>query len=272
MMEEKIKWFSYLNDNPKMIDQYFEHYKVAIATQKLNSKDLKPYLIYDGADSKILDFCDKSEIEVIQKTPRIAENVKSYYSIHQPDQVFDALACFLKPEVPLIVKEILRSDDEYVLLTDTDVLFLNDLSDIKTKKVEFVGMSSEFDINLSDTNAGVMWYNVQNMYRDFSEFENFIVNNFSKFKVFDQDAFKIFYNNRIEKLPIEYNYKPYWNFTKPIDQIKIIHFHGLKPWQYMDVLLQKNDNKILKNLLSPFFIEMYGYYNSIKSLIDKNIL
>jgi lipopolysaccharide biosynthesis glycosyltransferase len=269
-MEKKLKWFSYLNDNPKMLNEYFEYYKVAVYSQTLNCPSLEPYLIYDGSNEDVISFCERKNIKIINFTPRIKEEIIKHYEVHQPTQVFDALACFLKPYVPLIVKEILKSDDEYVILTDSDVIFFNEPNYTELNKIDYIGVSSEFDINLSDFNAGIMYFNVENMYNDFEDFEKFIVKNFSKFQVFDQDAFKIYYNNRTKKLPIEYNYKCYWNYSKSVNDIKILHFHGLKPYQYMDLLTGKNTNPVLKPMLTPFYIEMVGYYKSLRDIEKKS--
>lgn len=262
----KLKWFSYLNDNPKMIDEYLEYYKVALKTQKINAPSLEPYLIYDGENSEVISLCEKNGVKIIYHKSRLEKEVKKHYESKKPHQVYDALACFLKPEVPFIVKEILKNDDKYVLLTDSDVVFMGDPIEPLEYGIEYIGVSSEFDINLSDFNAGVMYFNVENMYKDLPEFYKFIKSNFDKFEVFDQDAFKIFYKNKTTKIPVEYNYKPYWNYTKKKESIKILHFHGLKPKQYHDVMEGRNKNPILVKMLTPFYIEMVGYYNCLKSI------
>lgn len=266
---EKIKWFCYLNDNPKMLDEYLNYYKVAVKTQQINAPSLIPHLVYDGNNEKVLNFCEKNNIIVIKHQSKIHDKVFEYYQKNKPHQVFDALACFLKPEVPLISKKILKYEDKYVLLTDSDVMFFNDPIELYNHKVSHIGVSSEFDINLSDFNAGIMWFNVDTMCNELDEFENFIVNNFDKFEVFDQDAFKQYYKTKTYKLPIEYNYKSYWGYARNKKEINILHFHGLKPKQYMEVLTGKNTNPVLKPMLTPTYIEMVGYYNAVLDLIEK---
>lgn len=268
-MENKIKWFSYLNDNPKMVGEYFDYYKVARLTQKINAPSLEPYLIYDGDRKEVLEFCDENEVNVIKHKSRIHDQVTEHYQKYKPTQVFDALACFLKPEVPLIVKDILKSDDKNSLLTDSDVMFFNDPTELTEYTIKYIGVSSEFDINLSDFNAGVMWFNNDTMYDELDDFQDFIVKNFHNFQVFDQDAYKQFYGKKAQKIPVEYNYKCYWNYQRTVDDIKILHFHGLKPRQYMDSLNGKNNNPLFKNMLTPFYIEMVGYYNCILNIIKK---
>lgn len=265
---KKLKWFSYLNDNPKMFDEYFEYYKVAVKTHKLNAPSLDPYLIYDGNNVEVFEFCKSENVQVIEHKCTIHEEVVKHYSVAQPHKVYDALACFLKPEVPLIVKEILKSDDKYVLLTDSDVMFLNDPSEPTEYGIEYIGVSSEFDINLTDFNAGIMYFNVDAMYEDLPKFHECILNNFDKFQVYDQDAFKLFYKDRTTKIPIEYNYKCYWNYSRSVKDIKILHFHGLKPRQYTDALNKKLEPLFLQ-MLTPCYIEMVGYYNCIKGNYNK---
>ncbi len=73
----------------------------------------------------------------------------------------------------------------------------------------------------------------------------------------DQGAYRIFYKKlfgfKWDKLPIEYNWKPYWNENT---QAKIIHFHGPKPYQ-KEILLSANPPQHLKPLL-PLITENYA--------------
>jgi len=269
---KNLKWFSYLNDNPKMFDEYFEYYRVAVKTHKLNAPNLDPYLIYDGINEDVKKFCERESVTLINHKCTIHDAVVEHYKIAQPNKVHDALACFLKPEVPLIVKEVLKSDDKYVLLTDSDVMFLKDPSEPLEYNIRYIGVSSEFDINLKDFNAGVMYFNVDTMYEDLPNFHKFILSNFDKFQVYDQDAFKLYYKDRTTKLPVEYNYKCYWNYSKNINDVKIIHFHGLKPRQYMDALNKKIKDQLFLQMLTPCYIEMVGQYTFVKNNYDKIVI
>jgi hypothetical protein len=72
--------------------------------------------------------------------------------------------------------------------------------------------------------------------------------------VYDQDAYKIFYNESIERLNYRFNYKPYWG---PFNDVKILHFHGPKP-----TFSEEDSSKFpFKNLITPFFHEMKEKFN-----------
>jgi hypothetical protein len=59
----------------------------------------------------------------------------------------------------------------------------------------------------------------------YSEFVDFIDNNDYNFNSFDQGALQVFYKNKTDKLPLEYNHKPYWGI---LNTAKIVHYHGPK--------------------------------------------
>ena len=164
-------------------------------------------------------------------------------------------------DIPKICEK-LNIEDDYVLYTDMDVLFLDDISELKNLTPNYFMVAGEFTKQFvpPEINAGVMWINWRNMNQIYDEFVLFITSNLFKFQVYDQDAIILFFNDKIESLDYRYNYKPYWN-----EEIgsKILHFHGPKP------TYEESDftNYPYPHLVTPYFHEMTKKFNEI---YDKN--
>jgi hypothetical protein len=94
------------------------------------------------------------------------------------------------------------------------------------------------------------------MLEDYDNFVYFIKINLTKFQVYDQDALKLFYSDRMESFNPEYNYKPYWGHN---DNIKILHFHGPKP-TFSEEQLKTFP---YPQLVTPYFKEMSIKFNKI---------
>ena len=77
-----------------------------------------------------------------------------------------------------------------------------------------------------------------------------------KFNVYDQDALKYFYNNRMESFDPTFNYKPYWGHS---DNVKILHFHGPKPTFTDDEI----KSFPYPSLFTPYYEEMTQKFNQI---------
>ena len=108
-----------------------------------------------------------------------------------------------------------------------------------------------------------MWINWRNMNQVYDEFVLYIKLNLFKFQTYDQDAIRFFFNDRIESLSYQYNYKPYWNEESGS---KILHFHGPKP------TAEESDfiNFPYPQLVTPYFHKMTKKFNEIYD--NNNIL
>jgi lipopolysaccharide biosynthesis glycosyltransferase len=178
----------------------------------LKNTTLTPYLIYDG-ENEILDL----PCEIIKW-----KFTYSDLAIKAKGDV-QSNAAYLRIDIPTICKNM-NFDDDIVLYCDYDVIFMSEIEKIYPK---YIACSSEFNRNdFSTFNTGVMFMNIDNLKLIHNEFMEFVKNNLHTFQVFDQSAYNIYFKNNIDILPIEYNWKPYWEWS---DDIKILHFHGLKP-------------------------------------------
>jgi hypothetical protein len=145
-------------------------------------------------------------------------------------------SCILgrRVDVPLICRELGYSD-EFVLYTDCDVVFLDDVSQQSDQpffQPRFISVGPQVSkTDWGAINAGVMAMNVVNLLDDYPAFRQFITSGdtlyyelFKKGK-YDERAYEIYYDSRWDKLPLEYNWRPYWGFN---EDARIVHFHGPK--------------------------------------------
>ena len=246
-------WFSGVNShNKESYLNYIKMYKIAVITAKKTNPDIKPIFILDGE-------IDSNINELIQMGVRIVEHrVKFYDSLkeHYGDNT-TAYGAFLRVDIPIICEQ-LNINEDYVLYTDNDIMFISDISEITENKPKTFMCAGEFTKigRYMDMNSGVMWLNWKFLQSTYNDFTEFIKNNLSKFQVYDQDAYKLFYNESIDRLNYRFNYKPYWG---SYNDIKILHFHGPKP-TFSDDEYSKFP---FKNLITPFFHEMKEKFNEI---------
>ena len=200
-------WFSGVNShNKESYLNYIKMYKIAVITAKKTNPDIKPIFILDGE-------IDSNINELIQMGVRIVEHrVKFYDSLkeHYGDNT-TAYGAFLRVDIPIICEQ-LNIDEDYVLYTDNDIMFISDISEITENKPKTFMCAGEFTKigRYMDMNSGVMWLNWKFLQSTYNDFTEFIKNNLSKFQVYDQDAYKLFYNESIDRLNYRFNYKPYW--------------------------------------------------------------
>ena len=220
-----MKWYFASNDKS---EDFFPLIKAAI-NSALKNTTLKPNFIYDGAENELTDWLKSKGVKIIRHRSSFYDKIEKHFD---EQGIKIASGAFLRCDIPLI-----ETQDEFVLYTDCDVLFLKDFqTDLKP---EYFACSTQFGKrNFKDFNTGVMLMNVKKMRESHEEFTKFIVKNLNSLIAFDQTAYQIFYDRKNTKLPIIYNYKPYWGIDK---NTVIVHFHGPKP------LLFTSDEEI-KNL------------------------
>jgi lipopolysaccharide biosynthesis glycosyltransferase len=174
---------------------------------------------------------------------------------------------FLRTEIPFLINK-LGFDDEFCLYTDYDVIFQkSEYSELDTIKPKYFAASPESDINnWSYINGGVMLMNIKTLFDDDVKIMNYINDNFDNLSVWDQTLYNDVYSGKIDKLPVEYNWRPYWGIN---EKSKIIHFHGAKPrsvepeWRYNlpEIKRLRDRNE-----------EGYEFYNKIFEKINLNKL
>jgi lipopolysaccharide biosynthesis glycosyltransferase len=191
------------------------------------------FVIFDGKKEE-LDLPEK--VTIIEHRHRCYETFKKSSKNNGDGFMNIASGAFLRTEIPFLCKK-LGIEDDYCLYTDYDVLFLGqDYSDLYNMRPEYFAACPEFDKNnWNYINTGVMLMNINHFFENDKFIVDYINNNFDKLDVWDQTMYNNLYRNKIDKLPIEYNWKPYWGAD---NNSKIVHFHGAKPrsvepeWRY----------------------------------------
>lgn len=193
--------------------------KVAVASCLANTP-LVPYCLYFGSRNATVDDFEKMGVHVIPHVPSLEPELKIGYG----ENYRRFAGHWLRADLPLI-----ESDDQFILYTDIDVLFLNWNPDLLVRP-QYLAVAPEHRIE--DThrfNSGVMILNLENMRADLSLFHSAIrrrlLNDF-KYPSHDQRSFNDHFRDRYDHLSPLMNWKPYWGRN---DKASIIHFHGPKP-------------------------------------------
>lgn len=210
-----MKWYFACNDKSP---EFFPLIKGAV-NSAIENTTLEPIFIYDGEENALTQWLKEKGVKIINHRVSFYDEIKNHYD----EKLLNiATGAFLRCDIPIIEK-----DDEFVLYTDCDVLFLKDFDPEKLKMPEYFSCSTQFTKhNFIDFNTGVMLMNVKKLRESHKDFTDFIKKNLKILITFDQTAYQIYYHGKNTKLPIIYNHKPYWGID---EKAIILHFHGSKP-------------------------------------------
>ncbi len=223
------KWYFAVNESGAR-GIYDRLIRAAVRSCRANTR-LQPICLYDGGDIPLLDWLAAHGVTVIRHRVSIAEAIDRWPPMPNWDAAIARGAC-LRIDLPLI-----ETEDEFVLYTDSDVLFLSDLG--STPEPEFFACAPEFaPDDWSYVNTGAMIVNVPAMRREHAAFAAFAAANLhrlhrEKGPAYDQNAYNAFFAGRWTRLPLDLNWKPYWGIARP----RIVHFHGPKP-MHIDAILR----------------------------------
>jgi hypothetical protein len=259
-------WFSAINKCENNLDlylNYIEMYSVAVTTVIGTNPWIKPVLILDGELDEHTKKLELFGVTIFKFQSTLIDTLKTKYS---GDSFCIAKGAFLRVDISKVC-EMMNITDEYVLYTDNDVMFLDDVSEIKNLKCKYLMMCSEFTKEFSpfSVNTGVMLINLKNYKSIYNRFKQNIISMILISQSYDQDMFRYYFGKSIESLPYNFNYKPYWGLS---DNIKILHFHGPKPHQKNKI---EEFPEILNHLISDGYFEMCDlYFNILKKYKNSN--
>lgn len=155
-------------------------------------------------------------------------------------------------------------ETEYCLLLDADTVVMQPftLSDFGLNLTHSIGMSAErhrhHEGNL--LNAGVTLVNVPHMRATHSDFMQFIFHHvdnptYNHPAPSDQGAYLDFYETSVQRISNFWNWKAYWGVkdkNNMFRKIKVLHFHGMKPHDYVKKLLGFSCDEATRDLCSKF--------------------
>lgn len=242
-----MKWYFALNNKS---ENYRYLAKVAVQSAAANTS-LRAHCIYDGGPDEFTSWLESHGVEVIYHRVSFIEALEDYYPA---DKIVTASGAFLRCDIPIIEEE-----DDYVLYTDCDVIFLRDVSAADLPRPKLFACSTEFKTDdWSYFNSGVMVMNIRNMREDHAAFTSFIKGSLPEINGYDQEAYNQFYGKNFDKLDPIYNWKQYWDRS---EHARIIHFHGPKPKEVNSLLRGEQLEPICHRL---FYIYPIGFRDSLE--------
>jgi len=195
------------------------HARLAILSLRKNTK-LEPILLYTGDRNGETKWFEEQGVQIIDSKVPYSEVILKLTA--EGRYTTATLGHWLRTNVCLE-----ECEDEYILYTDVDVIFLSESQALSMKPTYFA-VAPEFKREgWNYFNAGVMLINVAALRSEYLEFEQFLVKTICErtYEFHDQIAYNIFYRGRWDRLPLEMNWKPYWG---PNKNAEILHFHGPK--------------------------------------------
>lgn len=247
-------WFAGLNDN----DSYYkELYIVALKSSKKTT--LLPVLIYNGTDETFIESVKNIDplLQVIIHNPLFSN--RPNFMNKPTDWKNTALGAYLRVDIPKIC-EIYHIQTNYVLYTDCDVIFMKDpVEELLKYKPMYFACCSEIDCtNFEEFNSGVMLLNVENMLNTYNMFIDTIDKNHYDYASYDQGALQSYYKNKVDKLSLLLNHKPYWGKK---DDALILHYHGPKPRDIVNYINGNVSSNVIYNWLFTMTTEkVWKYY------------
>lgn len=240
-----MKWFTATNESSLGEDQFFELLAAAVLSAQKNTS-LDPHLLYEGdLQHERLRWLEQKGVTVVPHELSFRDEIEAYCRAngYGQDRVRVRTGAYLRSELPVALMED-GIDDNFVLYTDCDVLFIRnpDLEDVAPENFaaygHWEGGYTRYNFGgYKHYSSGVMVMNVKSMYEDSKKFIEFVLHdgyNVSRPQtrywqdnliLHDQVAYNLFYKGRIDDLGKKYNWNPSSGINK---DAFIIHFNGMK--------------------------------------------
>lgn len=239
-----MEWFFTLNDDPN----FFKLAQVAVVTARKNTK-LQPVCMYSGDSPEIMNWLDKYGVKVIRHRASLEEFALDLYRNDKIKKKTEVASYFIRVDMPLYCP------DDTFLYADADVMFLGDCAELGTtirpKVLAAAPQENPWEFE-EYFNNGVMVCNGKALKDTYDDFVKFILDNQTPQWLYEQESYNRYYHKMSEELPLEYNWKAYWekdrafwyNGVAPRTRpIQILHFHGPKPYSTEKEGLRNYRNK-----------------------------
>jgi hypothetical protein len=197
------------------------HARLAVASALRNTR-LRPHLITTGFRNGFTEWMEARGVTIIEGSQPLAEAIHAAAAAGNYHTRF--LGHWLRCEIPA-----LETEDDFVLYTDTDVVFLRDVT-LPDPPPRYMACAPEFKMEGANYfNSGVMFLNVANMRETLPGFLEMARQQIGAFRSDrqhnDQVAFNTYYRDVWTPMDLGYNWKPYWGDPAAAT---ILHFHGPK--------------------------------------------
>ncbi|MCX5616576.1 hypothetical protein NQF87_06255 [Bombella sp. TMW 2.2559] len=222
-----MKWFFAITEATLGNDPdhgFIDCIRVAVQSARENTT-LIPHMVFDGNECDFTREMRAAGVNVIFHRLHFYDRLldaQRRLKPEWPNYILTAAGAFMRLELPL-----LEQDDQYVLYTDCDVMFMKD-PQVEFCKPEIFAACGQFGKQdyYVDMNSGVMVMNLERMRRDLPAMVDFLCDNLDYVAGYDQELLRIFYNAQWSPLSARFNWKPYWGVD---DHATIVHFHAAKP-------------------------------------------
>jgi lipopolysaccharide biosynthesis glycosyltransferase len=228
-----IHWFLALNQAHIAHDghRYESLAKVAVYSALVNTS-LIPHFIYDGKPNDFTSWLESHCVTVHYRRTFLYEDLERQARQQHSPLILDiGSGTFLRLEVPEMAAE-LGITDRLVLYTDLDVMFMGEVCDyLSDLRPRYFAVAPEFDqADYINMNAGVMLLNAEGLRESDAGFRAYTRDHLPELASAgrDQDAYRNYFEGQWDRLPVQYNWKPYWGYDA---SARIVHFHGPKPTQ-----------------------------------------
>jgi hypothetical protein len=216
-----LKWYFAISESSIGREDHDWRGLIRVAVESARQKThLRPNMLYDGNPNDFTKELEQKDVNIIYHKVSFYDELEIYSRSQSPVYLPTASGTFLRTDIPLI-----ETDEEFVLYTDCDVMFLAEIPALRCQEPFAVAPESEPGSRI-DINAGVMLMNLPLLRNSCSEFHDFIRNNLEKLHTYDQTAYQIFYDGRLNNLEPWLNWRPYWGHN---EGAVILHWHGPKP-------------------------------------------
>jgi hypothetical protein len=213
-----MKWYMALNEGGTAGDIAL-HTKLAVLSAARHT-DLAPHLLYTGNRNKFTAWLEERGVKIIESTLPYYDLIASLTAAGRYNLA--TVGHWLRTNVCLEERTA-----RHVFYTDVDVLFLHQPR-LAGFTPRYFAAAPEFDkATRNYFNAGVMVLSPEGLREDYPLFEAFLRRNIEQhtYNFQDQIAYNQFYRGRWDRLPPDYNWKPYWGFNP---DAMLMHFHGPK--------------------------------------------
>jgi len=211
-----MKWYFCMSEGG--LNRYSAMMRVAVASARAKTT-LSPHLIYDGADHPLIDRLARDGVTVHRRGTAL---LSSILAVPEAPGYRHRMAAggYLRLEISQIER-----GDPFVLYTDCDVMFQRDV-DLDQLQPDVLAAAPETALtDWTFFNSGVMLLNVAALRDAYIDLLALARERLGTPHAYDQAVYNEFFAGRWERLPVNYNWKPYWGENR---DAPIVHFHGPK--------------------------------------------
>jgi len=239
-----IRWFFALNESSPSFWEYANLVQVAVYSAKTRT-GLAPVCLYDGEENLLTGWLRAVGVPIVPCRTFLQELV--------PDLAPIPRGAYLRLEIPAVCAAQ-GWGDRFVLYTDCDVVFRRDPEPLLAGlRPRYFAAAPETDrTDFARFNSGAMWINVPAFAAERAALEATVRAHLQEAisPPYDQAALQRHFAGRVDPLPLELNWKPYWGAC---DDATIVHFHGPKPAQKHHVLNRRVPEHVARLATPAYF-------------------